>query len=93
MTDDEQKLVDLFLQALALINNHPDEFVYLAMQPGAYEALEDLIAEWEIYEDQRWYWTKEWQEKERLAEEDIAAGRYEDFDNMDDFFKGLMEDE
>ena len=24
---------------------------------------------------QTWFWTKEWQEKERLADEDIKAGR------------------
>ena len=92
MDDLEQELVNLLLQALALTNQYHDEFVYFAMQPGAYEALEDLVAEWEIHEDQRWYWTKEWQEGERLAEEDLAAGRYEDFDNMDDFFKGLIDE-
>lgn len=29
----------------------------------------------EIPRDQAWYWTKEWQAKERQADEDIAAGR------------------
>jgi AbrB family looped-hinge helix DNA binding protein len=28
-----------------------------------------------IPRDQVWFWTKEWQEKEREAEEDIKAGR------------------
>jgi len=28
-----------------------------------------------IPKDQAWFWTKEWQEKEREAEEDIKAGR------------------
>ena len=92
MDELEQELVNLLLQALALTNQYRDEFVYFAMQPGAYEALEDLVAEWEIHEDQRWYWTKEWREGERLAEEDLAAGRCEDFDNMDDFFKGLIDE-
>ncbi len=28
-----------------------------------------------IPKDQLWYWTKEWQEMEREADEDMAAGR------------------
>lgn len=28
-----------------------------------------------IPKDQAWFWTKEWQEKEREAEEDIKAGK------------------
>jgi hypothetical protein len=34
--------------------------------------------------DQAYFWTKEWQEGERASEADYAAGRYEEFDNMDD---------
>ncbi len=29
----------------------------------------------EVPRDQAWYWTKEWQERERRADDDIAAGR------------------
>lgn len=39
--------------------------------------------------DQAWYWTKEWQEKERQADEDIAAGNFRDFDNLDALMKEL----
>ncbi len=39
----------------------------------------------EVDKDQLWYWTKEWQEKEREADEDLRAGRYEDFDDFGDF--------
>lgn len=43
----------------------------------------------EIDPEQRWYWTAEWQAKEREVDEDLKAGRYEDFDNIDDFFDAL----
>jgi len=39
--------------------------------------------------DQAWYWTKEWQEKERQADEDIAAGNFRDFDNLEALMKEL----
>mgnify|MGYP005846590403 CR=1 FL=1 len=41
--------------------------------------------------DQAWFWTAEWQAKEREADEDLAAGRYKDFDTMDDFLADLMD--
>ena len=38
---------------------------------------------------QEWFWTVEWQAAEREAEADLAAGRYETFDNDDDFLASL----
>lgn len=43
----------------------------------------------EIDPEQAWFWTEEWQAKERQADEDIAEGRYEEFDNLDDFIASL----
>ncbi len=42
-----------------------------------------------IDNDQSWFWTKEWQEEEREADEDIKAGRVKEFDNVEDFIKEL----
>ena len=42
-----------------------------------------------IDKSQAWYWTEEWQKGEREADEDIAAGRYEDFDNIEDAIRYL----
>lgn len=40
--------------------------------------------------DQAWFWTKEWQEKERGADEDISAGRVSGpFKNVDELLKHL----
>jgi antitoxin PrlF len=35
--------------------------------------------------DQWWFWTPEWQEGERLADADIAAGRVHRFDTTEEF--------
>ena len=42
-------------------------------------------------DDQRWFWTPEWQEKERQVDRDIAEGRVETFDTMEDFLSSLYE--
>jgi hypothetical protein len=39
--------------------------------------------------DQSWFWTDEWQEAEREAEEDLAAGRYDEFYTADEFVASL----
>ena len=41
--------------------------------------------------DQAWFWTPEWQAMESEAEADLAAGRYEVFDTIDDFIEGLRQ--
>lgn len=42
---------------------------------------------------QQWYWTDRWQQMEREADEDYAAGRYKRFDNVEDFLAYLDADE
>lgn len=42
-----------------------------------------------VFDDQSWYWTPEWQAAEKEADEDIAAGRVQRFDNIDDAIKFL----
>ena len=38
---------------------------------------------------QAWFWTAEWQAKEREADEDLREGRYDDYDTADDFINSL----
>jgi len=45
-----------------------------------------------VDKSQAWYWTKEWQEAERQADEDIAAGRVKEFDTVDELIKDLNQD-
>lgn len=37
------------------------------------------------HDDQSWYWTPEWQERERLAEAEIAAGNVTAYDSSEEF--------
>ncbi|PPS89471.1 hypothetical protein BZZ08_01617 [Streptomyces sp. MH60] len=46
-----------------------------------------------IRSDQTWFWTKEWQEGERQASEDIAAGRTTVHESADDMFAHLNADD
>lgn len=39
--------------------------------------------------DQRWFWTEKWQAMEREADEDIAAGRWLEFDDAESFLAHL----
>ena len=42
--------------------------------------------------NQAWFWTKEWQEGEREADEDIKAGRGRVFYSDEEFLASLEED-
>ena len=42
-----------------------------------------------IDEDQAWWWTEEWQKKEREAEKDIKRGRVKRFAKVEDLIKDL----
>ena len=45
-----------------------------------------------IPKDQEWYWSKEWQEKEREAEEDLKTGKVHTADGVDDLIDQLEND-
>ena len=40
--------------------------------------------------DQAWFWSPEWQEKEKQADRDLGAGEYKDFDRLEDLLKDLQ---
>ena len=39
--------------------------------------------------EQAWFWTPEWQAREREADDDLREGRYQIVDDLDDFFNNL----
>jgi antitoxin MazE len=39
--------------------------------------------------EQAWFWTPEWQQREKEADSDLASGQYKDFDTLDDLLKEL----
>jgi hypothetical protein len=46
----------------------------------------------EIDPEQAWFWTPEWQEGEREADEDIVAGRTTRYDSDEEFLAALESD-
>jgi hypothetical protein len=58
---------------------------------GAAILLEE-IADGTIDPEQAWFWTREWQAKEREADDDLAAGRATTFKSDDEFLGALQED-
>ena len=39
--------------------------------------------------DQAWFWTPDWQAKEKQADRDLSSGRYRDFDKLENLLKDL----
>jgi AbrB family looped-hinge helix DNA binding protein len=42
-----------------------------------------------IDRDQSWYWSPKWQAAEREADQDLQAGRYDEFDSMEEMIADL----
>jgi hypothetical protein len=57
---------------------------------GAAILLEE-ITDGRIDADQAWFWTREWQAKEREADEDLAADRGDTYASDDEFLAALDE--
>ena len=66
-----------------LIDELPDDAV-----AGTAAFLEQVVRGG-IHPEQAWFWTPAWQEGEREAEADIAAGRFERFESDDAFLAHL----
>ena len=49
----------------------------------------ELVSASLIPKDQLWFWTPEWQQKEREADEDIARGRIKESASVDELLKDL----
>ncbi|MBL7063330.1 MAG: AbrB family transcriptional regulator [Anaerolineae bacterium] len=62
----------------------------LEITPDVAGVLADYLREaLAIAKDQAWFWTEEWQTGEREAEADLAAGRYDTFDTMEELIDDL----
>ncbi len=72
-------------QALAKLRLREGDFLELRVHDDKIELVPMAI----IPRDQLWYWTPEWQAKEREADEDLAAGRYKAFKTAGKAVAGL----
>ena len=42
-----------------------------------------------VTRDQAWFWSHEWQEKEKEANHELATGQYKDFDQLEQLLRDL----
>ena len=70
---------------LASASGQPLEF---KLSPEESAALAEAIDE-ALAEEQAWFWSEAWQAGERASEADLAEGRYQDFDTMEDLLRDL----
>ena len=68
-----------------LVDRLPDQAV-----DGAAILLRE-VTDGRIDPEQAWFWTQEWQEREREADADLAAGRVTRFESDEDFLVELDE--
>jgi hypothetical protein len=68
-----------------LVDRLPEQAV-----DGAAILLEE-ITDGRIDPEQAWFWTREWQAREREADDDLAAGRTTRFESDDEFLAALDE--
>ncbi len=71
---------------MTALNLKPGDEIEIRIEDGSARLLP--ITTFKVPRDQAWFWTKEWQDKELEASEDIAAGNFRDFETLDD----LMQD-
>lgn len=68
-----------------MVDRLPDQAV-----DGAAVLLSEM-ADGRIDPEQAWFWTREWQQREHEADEDIAAGRVTRYESDEQFLAALDE--
>lgn len=68
-----------------MIDRLPDQAV-----DGAAILLRE-VSDGRIDPEQAWFWTREWQQREREADKDLATGRVTQFESDEDFLAALDE--
>ena len=51
-----------------------------------------LVPQMLVERSQAYFWTERWQDGEREADEDLRAGRYKDFDDIESLLEELESD-
>jgi hypothetical protein len=52
-------------------------------------AVDEYLKERPVKPGQEWFWSTAWQQAEKEVEADLAAGRHETFDTMEEFLADL----
>jgi hypothetical protein len=73
--------------ARILVNREEGDFVEIEVLEGRAVLTPKRLVD----KDQAYFWSREWQEGEREAQEDIRAGRVKEFASVEDLFRDLEE--
>jgi bifunctional DNA-binding transcriptional regulator/antitoxin component of YhaV-PrlF toxin-antitoxin module len=79
-------LPDKIQQAAGLVDG---DLVYVRVTDEGGAGLQIRLAK--IDPDQAWFWTPEWQAKEREADEERAAGRFTTYQSDEEFLAALKQ--
>ena len=52
-------------------------------------AVDSYLESQPVNPEQEWFWSAAWQQAEKETEADLAAGRHETFDTMEEFLEDL----
>jgi len=62
----------------------PGDYVEVTMEQGRI-----VIVPKEVVDREAWFWSEEWQAKEREADEALAQGDYEEFEDIEGLIRDL----
>jgi AbrB family looped-hinge helix DNA binding protein len=69
------------------LNLHPGDEVEFKVEDDTARLIP--VKTIKVPRDQAWFWTPEWQAKEKQAEQNLFEGHSRDFDKLDDLLKEL----
>ena len=75
---------------MTAMNLEPGDEIDIRVKNGAAYLIP--ITTIKVPRNQAWFWTKEWQEKEREADADITEGNVRDFESIEALMKDLHDD-
>ncbi len=78
------------MHIMTALNLKPGDEIDIQIEDGTARLLP--ITTLKVPRDQAWFWTKEWQDKEREASEDIASENFRDFETLDALMQELHSD-
>jgi len=83
----KKRQVSIPKKVMDALNLQPGDEIEFEVEKGSAKIIP--IKTIKIPRDQAWFWTEEWQQKEKEAEKDITSGNYEEYDSVKDLLKDL----
>jgi len=82
-----KRQVSIPKKVMDALNLNPGDEVEFEVEAGTARIIP--IKTLKIPRDQAWFWSESWQQREKEAENDLASGKYREYDTADDLLKDL----